>query len=139
MDPNATAQQVKDIMGQLYDPSSDTESNLQRIHDFYTEQSKKGNAIEEASKRYHKTGYATIGGGGELAGARPATTGPVSPLTDEEPGTEDDAGAEAAYQQALKEQGRTAPVQQKQVARVLQNKKTGQKRIIYTDGTEEVQ
>lgn len=135
-DPNPTQKQIDDIMGQIYDPSSSDEDNTARLLDYQNRIRNVNDQMEQSSRNLRTTGYVMPGlaGNPPLRNENMMRSPQTAPDDGEDPGTVDDAGAEAAYQDALKQQGRST----KQVQQVLQNKRTGQKKIIYTDGTSEI-
>jgi hypothetical protein len=71
-DPNPTEKQVESMMGQIYDPSSDNASNLERVNKFKTQQRQTMQQREQAAANYRKTGYVTLGAGA------PSPTSPAS-------------------------------------------------------------
>lgn len=124
-DPNPTEKQIEAIMGQIYDTSSSDEDNEARITRFLNEQRSKAAQMEAASQNYHNSGYATIGGA-----RAPQSVSGASAYSDEEDGTVDDAGAEAAYQQAVREQGRSAAPETKVISgHTYQRVQGGWKRV----------
>lgn len=73
-DPNPTEKQIEIIMGQVYDPSSDSTSNASRIDRYLTEVKGKRDQIQKASENYHTSGYATK----TAPGAKTLTASPKS-------------------------------------------------------------
>lgn len=60
-DPNPTETQIKNIMGQIYDPSSDDSSNLERIQRFQQQQRGVDADMSRASENLRTTGYVMPG------------------------------------------------------------------------------
>ncbi len=63
-DANPTQQQINMIYGQIYDPSSDTKTNKERIARFSAQKKQEAEAKQKAADHYTQTGYATMDGGG---------------------------------------------------------------------------
>lgn len=74
-DPNPTEKQIEAIMGQIYDPASSDEANLERIRNFKTQTAGQSQQLEDAAENLRRTGYASIG-----VGAKPQSQ-PRSPST----------------------------------------------------------
>lgn len=67
-DPNPTENQIRNIMGQIYDPSSDDSTNLERIQRFQQQQKGVDDQMETAAHNLRSTGFVMPG----LAGNAPA-------------------------------------------------------------------
>jgi hypothetical protein len=111
-DPNPTQKQIENIMGQIYDPSSSNEVNAERIGRFTKEQQSKMSQMENAAKRYHTTGYATLEAPGSdplkqflKGGSSTATEAPKKPA----PGAS--VEEKQAYLQYLKQQAASKGIQ----------------------------
>lgn len=60
-DPNPTENQIKNIMGQIYDPSSDDASNLERIQRFQQQQKGVDADMARSAENLQRTGYVMPG------------------------------------------------------------------------------
>jgi hypothetical protein len=66
-DPNPTEKQINEIMGQLYDPSSDDRSNLSRLDDYENKARAQNAQMQQSAANLSKTGYSMPGIAGNPA------------------------------------------------------------------------
>lgn len=71
-DPNPTENQIRNIMGQIYDPSSDDATNLERVKRFQQQQRGVDADMSRAASNLQSTGYVMPG----LSGNTPAPSQP---------------------------------------------------------------
>lgn len=74
-DPNPAQSLIDQVFGQVYDPASTDSANADRIRSFYHEKKAQVGDIENASRRYHNTGYATVGASPGAPLQAPKTSG----------------------------------------------------------------
>lgn len=74
-DPNPTEVRIKETMGQIYDPSSDNETNDARLAAFERQLSGTRDQMEQNSANLRSTGYIMPG----LAGSSPRSSGNIVP------------------------------------------------------------
>lgn len=110
-DSNPTQVLIDQTLSRAYDPAASDELNIERITADYETALAKKQQLDNAKANYDRTGYVTIGGGPAVTrGSFSAPQSIVAPDDgSEDPGTVDDAGAEAAYQEAVRSQGRASP------------------------------
>jgi hypothetical protein len=80
--PRPTQWDIQRVFGQVYDPSADDATNKVRLQNAVSKMAQHKAAMENMVNQYDKTGYATIGGGGEL----------TSPGAARDPQSDDEAG-----------------------------------------------
>ncbi len=58
---NPTLKEVEQIYGQIWDPGSTTDTNVERLQNYLSKAQGTRKQMEDASSRYKSTGFATIG------------------------------------------------------------------------------
>lgn len=81
--PRPTQWDIQRVFGQVYDPASDDKTNMVRLQNAVSKMKGHQQSMQDEADRYHKTGYATIGGGSPPA---PPAASPQTPPSTPPPG-----------------------------------------------------
>lgn len=119
-DPNPTENQIRNIMGQIYDPSSDDKTNLERIQRFQQQQKGIDSDMSHSAENLARTGYVMPG----LSGSGPSPSQPPVHRAQKEDKLRSFLGAKAAPQ-AQQGSGDMSGMSTEQLQQMLNSLKGG--------------